>query len=89
MENKRLMCAVAAESRRWRDWSKSRDPLPFPSLVELAEQALGDAWERVCEDLRPHYDYCALRWVPSAVDHNGEPCRLYERRPAVEEWVTE
>ena len=85
-ENRRLMCGAAAECRRWSRDRSDKGPLPFPSLMRLAEEALGSAWERVCEEIRPHYDYCSLRWVPSAVDHNGELCRLARDRPAVERW---
>lgn len=87
-DNKRLMCAVAAEGRRWAHSSSDyhHTVMPLHSLARLAEEALGAAFTKVCELMRPHYDYCALKWVPSACDHNNEPCRIKRQRPAVETW---
>ena len=84
-ENKRLLVSVAAENRRWQQ-QYHKPGIALPSLLQLAEQALGDAFTKVGDQLRPHYDYCGLKWKPSAVDHNSEHCRIKRHRPAVEEW---
>mmetsp|Transcript_41661 Transcript_41661/g.109884 ORF Transcript_41661/g.109884 Transcript_41661/m.109884 type:complete len:139 (-) Transcript_41661:391-807(-) len=87
-KNKRLLVAVAAENRRWRQQYK-QSSLSFPSLLELAENALGEAYIKVCEDLQPAADYCGLLWTPSAVDHNNEPCRIKRAKPAIESWSSD
>ena len=85
-ENQKLLVAVAAENRRWQQ--QYRMPtLSVPTLLQLAEIALGEAYVKVCEDLRPEADYCGLLWTPSAIDHNNEPCRITPKRPAVESWT--
>ena len=84
-ENKRFLIAAAAENRRWQQ--EYRMPgIGLPSLLKLAEQKLGDAFTQVGDQLSPHFDYCALVWKPSAVDHNGELCRIEQHRPAAEGW---
>lgn len=94
---RRLLCAAAAEDRRWR---RTYDPragataktsdgysgVPVPPLLELAEASLGRAFRERCEYLLPQPDYCALSYVPSPVDHNNEPCRIFKNCPAVEQW---
>jgi hypothetical protein len=85
-QNKRLLVAAAAENRRWQQQYR-KPTLSVPTLLELAEVALGEAYVKVCEDLRPEADYCGLAWTPSAIDHNNEPCRITLKRPAVESWT--
>ena len=85
-QNKRLLVAAAAENRRWQQQYR-KPTLSVPTLLELAEVALGEAYVKVCEDLRPEADYCGLLWTPSAIDHNNEPCRITPKRPAVESWT--
>jgi hypothetical protein len=85
-QNKRLLVAAAAENRRWQQQYR-KPTLSVPTLLELAEVALGEAYVKVCEDLRPEADYCGLAWTPSALDHNNEPCRITLKRPAVESWT--
>ena len=85
-QHKRLLVAAAAENRRWQQQYR-KPTLSVPTLLELAEVALGEAYVKVCEDLRPEADYCGLAWTPSAIDHNNEPCRITPKRPAVESWT--
>ena len=85
-QNKRLLVAAAAENRRWQQQYR-KPTLSVPTLLELAEVALGEAYVKVCQDLRPEADYCGLAWTPSAIDHNNEPCRITPKRPAVESWT--
>lgn len=87
--NRKLICAAAAENRRWRCGGRHSSDMPMPSLVALCEQTLGDCYssDAITEALRPHYDVVNVRDVPSAVEHNNEHCRARKRsRPAVEDW---
>lgn len=96
LQVRRLMCATAAEDRRWRQMHKigfKRGLGEFgpgmPTLLKLAEDALGLGFRKVCEELLPSTDFCALSWTPSACDNNMEPCRIKRHRPAVESWSEE
>ena len=96
LQVRRLMCATAAENRRWQDMHQidvkrgRESPGPgAPTLRELAEEALGAGFRKVCEELLPSTDFCALSWTPSACDDNMEPCRIKRHRPAVEAWSHE
>ena len=96
LQVRRLMCATAAEDRRWRQRNRigfKRGREGFGpgalTLLELAEEALGVGFRKVCEELLPSTDFCALSWTPSACDDNMELCRIKRHRPAVEAWSGE
>lgn len=89
----RKKCMMAAETRRWdiRGWSQKKRKLDngktvsvVPSLSELAEKALQLAFELSGEDLKMHPLFLKMRIVPTPVEHNGELCRVFRHRPAVE-----
>eukprot|EP00966_Prymnesium_polylepis_P185613 4302569-Prymnesium_polylepis.2 len=84
---------MAAETRRWdiRGWSRKKRKVDsgkevsvVPSLSELAEIALQKAYEMVGEDLQMHSFFLAMRRFPTPMDHNGELCRVFRSKPAVE-----
>lgn len=79
----RLLCAAAAENRRWSQ--RKKEMFPVRMLIDLAEE-FGAAIAKRCETLLPNVDYCSLSWTPSAVDHNNEVCRIKRSRPAYEFW---
>jgi hypothetical protein len=89
----REKCMMAAETRRWdiRGWSckkrraeDGREVCIVPSLSELAEKALQKAYELAGEDIQLHPYFLKMQRFPTPVDHNGELCRIFRARPAVE-----
>lgn len=54
------------------------------SLSELAEMALQKAFELQCEDIRLHEALRPLSHLLTPVVMNGELCRIFRSRPAVE-----
>jgi len=78
----RLRCAVAAEQRKW--GTSTYKSSGMPSLIELAEDALGAAFCLRCKELQMDVNYRGLTWTPSAYDHNSELCRIRRKVPACE-----